>query len=830
MVLITVLMTTFFNLFFVRMPLHIKSSILFFFIFGYAVSQNSRAELKVNIREELTSNPIPYCTFELGAGSFGITGISDEQGLIEQLDLNPGLWTLQIRKIGYKTKVVEKEIKEGMNILNISLFASELTLPSVEVIGVRTNDYRKRTGSSYKLSKDQLERIAPIGTQEALEYIPGINGFADDGIGNSRINVGIRGINPRRTSRTLVLEDGIPIQPALYVYSNMYYNPPVERVENIEVIKGSSSIVYGPQTMGGVINYITSRPREEFGGRVSLVGGSNRYLCSMIEMGGFGSKKFRPEVQFLYKSGDGYRDNNAFTQYNGTYKMLFLPNKNRKIYVNLNANYEQSNATYTGLTEYSFENTPFFNPKNNDEFTVQRYGLNIIQQRKIKSNLEENTKLYFNYFDRDWWREHDMFTSAADYADGDYNEIPLSETPNVSDLIRVGNGQSNFGILRTFIVGGLEHQYLLKHKFNDSLSGAFNFGGRIHFERFIDNAGTGSAPDARTGTYYRANNYETYAYSFFAKEEFNFGSFILSPGFRVECFEQEMVNRLNMNRLYDATTLTFLPGVGFNYRMKSWNFFGGIHRGMTPPSNGTLLTLNFGETDSTDFEGLQLKSETSINYEIGIRHNSKILNGEITGFYMNIEDMIAAARGTAFTNLGMVSSLGFEGAVQLTLSNLNPWLPDLFSNYTFLQTEVHDGILTYSAISDTIIPDVSGNQLPYAPNHNLLVGFNYRIKKVVEIMFNYKYVSKCFSDYENIDYSFNRGDTGPIPAYWLFNGSVNVRFKNNFRFYVTVKNILDKVYIGSRLHSHPGLKYASSSSGILPGAGRQINIGFSYKF
>ena len=97
-------------------------------------------------------------------------------------------------------------------------------------------------------------------------------------------------------------------------------------------------------------------------------------------------------------------------------------------------------------------------------------------------------------------------------------------------------------------------------------------------------------------------------------------------------------------------------------------------------------------------------------------------------------------------------------------------------------------------------------------------------------MFNYKYVSKCFSDYENIDYSFNRGDTGPIPAYWLFNGSVNVRFKNNFRFYVTVKNILDKVYIGSRLHSHPGLKYASSSSGILPGAGRQINIGFSYNF
>ena len=46
-----------------------------------------------------------------------------------------------------------------------------------------------------------------------LEYIPGVNGYADDGIGNSRLSVGIRGLNPRRSSRVLILEDGIPIQP-----------------------------------------------------------------------------------------------------------------------------------------------------------------------------------------------------------------------------------------------------------------------------------------------------------------------------------------------------------------------------------------------------------------------------------------------------------------------------------------------------------------------------------------------------------------------------------------------------------------------------------------
>ena len=47
----------------------------------------------------------------------------------------------------------------------------------------------------------------------------------------------------------LILEDGIPIQPALYVYPNMYYNPPSERIDRLEVIKGSGAIEFGPQTM-----------------------------------------------------------------------------------------------------------------------------------------------------------------------------------------------------------------------------------------------------------------------------------------------------------------------------------------------------------------------------------------------------------------------------------------------------------------------------------------------------------------------------------------------------------------------------------------------------
>ncbi|MEM9023137.1 MAG: TonB-dependent receptor, partial [Bacteroidota bacterium] len=664
----------------------------------------------------------------------------------------------------------------------------------------------------------------------ALEYVPGITGFADDGMGNSRISIGIRGLNPRRSSRTLVLEDGIPIQPALYVYSNMYYNPPAERISEIEVIKGSSSIAYGPQTMGGVINYITNRPRKDFGGRIALTGGTNGYGSGLVEVGGFGTDKFRPEIQLLYKTGDGYRENNDFDQLNGTFKMLFVPSDKRRIYVNINANYENSSATYTGLTEYSFENDPTFNPKEDDQFTVHRYAINVLQQRKISSNWEESSKLYFNYFDRDWWREYDIFVRASDFENGNLVEVPLAESAGVDDLIRVGGGQANFGILREFLVGGAEHQYLWDHGLGEEAKGRFHIGGRIHFERFEDNAGNGDSPDAREAELWRANNYETYAYSLFARESITVDDLTFHPGVRLEVFEQELVNRLNDNELSDATTVVVLPGLGISYRWKDYTFFGGIHRGMTPPSNGTLLTLDFGQTDSTDFDGLDLKAETSLNTEVGVRTNQAYFTAEVAGFHLRIQDMIAAARGTSFTNLDKVTSTGIESAVTLKLSNINPWLPDLFATYTLLETEVHNGTLRASAISDTTSPDVSGNELPYAPRHNLVAGLIFRFKDRFELMANYRYVSRSWSDFENINFRFNRGDTGPIPSYYLFNASLTYRANEQFRAFVSAKNILDRSYIGSRLHSNPGQPAAAASSGILIGPTRQVNVGITYSF
>ena len=72
--------------------------------------------------------------------------------------------------------------------------------------------------------------------------------------------VSLRGIGPSGVSRSLVLIDGMPFNDPFggWVY---WTRVPLENVERIEVVDGTSSSVYGNYAMGGVINVMSARPR-----------------------------------------------------------------------------------------------------------------------------------------------------------------------------------------------------------------------------------------------------------------------------------------------------------------------------------------------------------------------------------------------------------------------------------------------------------------------------------------------------------------------------------------------------------------------------------------
>ena len=486
----------------------------------------------------------------------------------------------------------------------------------------------------------------------------------------------------------------------------MYYNPPADRIDQLEVNKGSGSMIFGPQTMGGVINYFTRRPRQDFGGLLRLTVGANGYNSTVFELGGFGNNKLKPEFQLLYKAGDGFRENNDFTQLNGTFKLNYARSANHNTYLKVNINDENTNATYTGLTEWSFSdslakedyNGARFNPKEHDNFKIFRAAVDLIDTEQIRSTRTRTSKLFVSYFDRKWWRENDIFISPRDLDDYLAGSQPERQPYySSSDLVRVGDGESSLGILRTFYVAGLERSYSIKHQFM-GFDSKMDIGGRLYFERFKDDKQKGDEPDSREGVYFLAedstivgqsHHYESTALSAFISESIRLGSLILRPGLRYEIFEQERIDRLAGSTYLDKTTSVLLPGFGFINKFNNISLFGGIHRAFTPPSSGALKILNFGENVAEG--GLDIKAEKSWNKEIGFRGTLSIIDFELSGFHVDVENLVSAGRGTAFSNLGKVQTYGLELASKLNYSRLSPILPDVNLAYTLLETNIIDG-------------------------------------------------------------------------------------------------------------------------------------------
>ena len=768
---------------------------------------------------------------------------TDTNGMFNISEISPGNYDIKISFIGFEDYSKNIIIETGkVYKVDAILSIEPILMAKLEIISEVETPYDKMPGAATVMDMQTLKLVNPIGTQEMLEYVPGINAFADDGIGNSRISIGVRGLNPRRSSRVLILEDGVPIQPALYVYPNMYYNPPADRIDQIEVIKGSGTILYGPQTMGGVINYFTKRPRNEFGGALKLTGGENGYGSLFAEVGGWGNGKLKPELQLLLKRGDGFRQNNSFQQINSTFKLNYIRSSSKNLYLKGNLNYENSNATYTGLTEWSFENDPTFNPKEHDNFKVFRAAIDFIQSEKLSSTLTKSTTAFASFFDRRWWRENDIFIKSSDLGEDSPSAQPYYST---FDLVRVGNGKNNFGILRTFYVLGLEQSYKMKHDLFNRPS-KMETGWRVYAERFIDDRKTGFTkdsvytPDAREGVYFRgsgdsleilgtSHHYETIALSGFLSESIDFGTLTLRPGLRIELFEQTRVDRMQGSIYQDKTLFVALPGIAFSKSINGLNIFGGIHRGFTPPSSGALKILNFGE--GLEDSGLDLDSERSWNKEFGFRGRSSLLDYEFAGFHIDIENLVAAGRGTAFKNLGKVTTQGIEARTSLLLSNIFSLLPDMDISYAFLATEVKDATII-SNVSGTAGSEVSinGKELPYSPDHTLTVGLEYNSSPKINLRADLRYVSEVYTDFENIEKTDDIGVTGPIPSYNIFNISGSYKVSPQLKIFFSGKNITDEVYIGSRLHSNPGQKEANISSGIIPGPRRQINIGLEYLF
>ena len=262
----------------------------------------------------------------------------------------------------------------------------------VRVRGSKADALKRNSGSGTTITEKEIKQAAPENLGEMFRRVPGLQVRQEDGMG-LRLNIGVRGLAPQRSRLLLIEEDGVPVVVSPYGEPELYYMPPVERVQNVELLKGSDVLRHGPQTVGAIIKLRTWEPTEKRSWYVAGTGGSL----------GFGEALARYSdthngvgymVQAFHKGGDGYR-NMGFYSTDAIGKVRFAVSRKGEVRVKLGFHNEHARTTYTGLTQAMYLKDPRQDTvAPDDHFDIRRIEAAIAHEHRATSKARLTTTLF----------------------------------------------------------------------------------------------------------------------------------------------------------------------------------------------------------------------------------------------------------------------------------------------------------------------------------------------------------------------------------------------------------------------------------------------------
>jgi Fe(3+) dicitrate transport protein len=662
-------------------------------------AQNATIKGIIKFQNDTINVPFASITLNNSKGVY-----TDEDGQFSIVNLAPGTYQIEIGTIGFeKITFNNLQITSSDQILELGVIVLTEKLVQINEVTVNapgTPLYKKQVlSTSNVMSKKELERIQPIGTEEALKRLPGIIVAGDMGISN-RLNVGIRGSYARRSEKLLVLEDGIPIAPAQYLSPEMYYNPPSDRLDGIEIIKGADVLTLGSNTMYGVINYITKRPPLKPTLGINLTSGNNGYHSQFVTYGGTW-KNVGAEIQLLNKNFGGFIDNSKSHIFNTTAKIYADLGPKASVYMKVNYHQENSIASYSALTPFVYNLDPTINPFDADELTTRRYAVDLVYNQQLAKGLVLSSKVYANQFQRNWWRQENTLIKASDaeayLGEAIFNDrysFLKDQTFTDNDWIRVGkvsNGHEQTKARnRTFNTFGWMET--LKYDWTKgNWNGVLELGAKLHMEQFIDvEFKNDSSRFARSGLLIKENKFNLLAGSAYVKKTLRYKGFSVAPAIRFESVTMRMFDLMKIakdpnndgSKNYGSTKNTFIAvlaggSVGYDIVNRSANFlniYSSLYQGYTPPTAGYgFLTVEDGTVSNPSTnDPINIKPERSLNFEIGTRANlaKELISTQIVYFNNNFSNFYSAGRNEAFETLGKVNIQGLEIGAALNLHKL----------------------------------------------------------------------------------------------------------------------------------------------------------------
>ncbi|WEV49154.1 TonB-dependent siderophore receptor [Acinetobacter sp. ESL0695] len=544
-------------------------------------------------------------------------------------------------------------------------------------------------GARTIIDRKQLDETASTTLKDALKQVPGIQVQDNAGTAGSDLSLsfGVRGLTSRFSPRSTVLMDGVPLAFAPYGQPQLSLAPTsLGNISSIDVIRGAGSVRFGPQNVGGIINFNTREIPSEFKGSVGLTTefakngnvklSPNAFLGTTFENG------LGVALMYSGTQGDGYRDDNDHNNINDVIlKTAYRFTDTDKLEFSLHR-YDAKAGMPGGLTPQQYAVNPDQSIMKNDFFEGHRTDGSL----KYTHQDDVNTFEVLAY-------HTDTYRNAVME-----NQAQNSKTKKLEMQLR--------NAPRTYKVSAIEprfsHAYAIGHTNNE-----ISVGYRYLYETSKEYIGRSAfyainSPVITQLDGYSSANGKTTAHAIYLDNRTDIGRWSITPGVRFESIKTtENFNRLNAdNTVKNSITPVVksnevLPNFSVKYAINDqWNVFANYGISFGPQQYSQMAKID-GDRAVSQTEGL--RPEKAKNYEIGTHYLGHGLQAELTAFYIDFNQELKRSKINGveeWSSLGATRHAGFELGVNYDFGQMYDVLQGLsaYSNLTYTHATAAAGV------------------------------------------------------------------------------------------------------------------------------------------
>ncbi|WEI24072.1 TonB-dependent siderophore receptor [Acinetobacter bereziniae] len=651
----------------------------------------------------------------------------------------------------------------------------------------------KHAGARSIVDRKKMDESAVTSIRDALKQVPGVQVQDSNGTGGSDVslNLGVRGLTSRLSPRSTVLMDGVPLSFAPYGQPQLSMAPvSMGNIESIDVVRGAGTVRFGPQNVGGIINFNTRAIPEKLSGSVGLTtefatGTDQLKYSPNLFVGGTMENGLGLALLYSGTKGNGYREaNNDIDIDDVMLKSSYQFNDQDALAVNLH-HYEGRGEMPEGLTTADYAKNPYQSNQFRNYFAGRRSDVSVKYSHKDELNNFEVLGYYVDSF-----RTSDLESAIEGTANS-----RISNSPRDYKYFGIEPRYS-----RAYSLGNMNNEVTVGYRYLQEDSSEFS--GRTT----PYNTATGIPGERLANT---ISDGGTKAHALYIDNRFGLGAFTITPGVRFESIKThnnysayqsgKFINTVHPKIKSDE----FLPSLALQYNFNDqWNIFANAAVSFGPQQYNQLAKVDAGQAVTT-LDGLH--PEKSNNYEIGTKYLGNGLNAELTVFYLDFDKELILERpdniGTGiWTNLGATSHKGIELGLNYDFGHLYDMLEGLkvYSNYTFTKAVSEAG-------------KFEGKDLPYYSRHvgNLGLGYTFDKWSVNADMFaqSKQHAPGSGNIYQTVESADGR--IGDIPGYSTFAVRTGYDFGEDFyglKIAAGIKNLFDKEYF-TRSSDSTGGKY-----------------------